>query len=139
MFTMRRSREARKVFKRAETEKALAPRRDRAEGKGKKGNSPSRNSICLAIAGQQGHTLPRGFPQTRKPVMDGKIINSKGDLVGVVIGSEIFDLVGQKLYDLKGANIYRLSGGLIGHLNGSYGSDKRLDRSTDRLFSPSRP
>ena len=71
--------------------------------------------------------------------MNGKIISSKGDVVGVVIGSEIFDLVGHKLYDLKGANIYRQSGELIGHLNGSYGGQKRLDRSTDRLFSPSHP
>jgi hypothetical protein len=66
--------------------------------------------------------------------MSGHIINSKGDLVGVVIGSEIFELVGHKLYDLKGANIYRLSGELIGHLNSSSGSDRRLDRFTDRLF-----
>ena len=71
--------------------------------------------------------------------MNGNIINSKGNLVGVVVGSEIFDLVGHKLYDLKGANIYRLSGELIGHLNGSSGGEKRLDRSTDRLFSTSRP
>jgi len=66
--------------------------------------------------------------------MDGKIINSKGDHVAVVIGTEIFDLVGHKLYDLKGANIYRLSGELIGHLNSSHGSEKRLDRFGDRLF-----
>ena len=71
--------------------------------------------------------------------MNGRIINSQGDLVGVVIGSEIFDLVGHKLYDLKGANIYRLSGELIGHLNRSHGGETRLERSTDRLFSPSRP
>ena len=70
--------------------------------------------------------------------MKRNIINSKGDLVGVVVGAEIFDMVGHKLYDLKGANIYRLSGELIGHLNGSYGDQGRLDRSTDRLFSPSR-
>lgn len=66
--------------------------------------------------------------------MNAKIINSKGDHVAVVIGTEIFDLVGHKLYDLKGANIYRLSGELIGHLNCSSGSEKRLDRFGDRLF-----
>ena len=66
--------------------------------------------------------------------MNGNIINSTGDHVAVVIGSEIFDLVGHKLYDLKGANIYRLSGELIGHLNSSSGSEKRLDRFADRLF-----
>src|ERR1700758_198901 len=32
--------------------------------------------------------------------------------VGLVIGSEIFDLAGKKLYDLKGVNIYRPSGEL---------------------------
>jgi hypothetical protein len=49
-------------------------------------------------------------------------------------GAAIFDLKGRKLYNLKGINIYRLSGELVGHLNGAQGSDKRLDRSTDRLF-----
>lgn len=66
--------------------------------------------------------------------MNAKIINSKGNHVAVVIGTEIFDLVGHKLYDLKGANIYRLSGELIGHLNSSSDSEKRLDRFGDRLF-----
>jgi hypothetical protein len=66
--------------------------------------------------------------------VNGNIINSKGIHVGVVIGKEIFDLGGHKLYDLKGANIYRLSGELVGHLNDASGSDKRLQRSTDRLF-----
>jgi hypothetical protein len=71
--------------------------------------------------------------------MNGNVINSKGDHVAVVIGSEVFDLVGHKLYALKGANIYRLSGELIGHFNNATGSEKRLDRSTDRLFPPRRP
>jgi hypothetical protein len=71
--------------------------------------------------------------------MNGNIINSRGDHVAVVIGSEIFDLVGNKLYDLKGANIYRLSGELIGHLNSSSGSGRRLDRFTDRLFPTKAP
>jgi hypothetical protein len=66
--------------------------------------------------------------------MSGNIFNSNGTHVGVVEGAAIFDLRGQKLYRLKGINIYRLSGELVGHLNGAQGSDKRLDRSTDKLF-----
>jgi hypothetical protein len=66
--------------------------------------------------------------------MSGNIFNSNGAHVGVVEGAAIFDLKGRKLYHLKGINIYRLSGELVGHLNGAQGSDKRLDRSTDRLF-----
>jgi len=67
--------------------------------------------------------------------MSGNIFNSNGTHVGVVNGAVIFDLNGQELYHLKGINIYRLSGELIGHVNGAQGSDKRLDRSTDKLFS----
>ena len=66
--------------------------------------------------------------------MSGKIFNSNGTHVGVAIGPAIFNLNGQKLYGLKGANIYRLSGELVGHLSDASGSDKRLDRFTDRLF-----
>ena len=66
--------------------------------------------------------------------MSGNLFNSKGTRVGVVNGADIFDLSGQKLYHLKGINIYRLSGELVGHLNSAQGSEKRLDRSTDRLF-----
>ena len=66
--------------------------------------------------------------------MSDNIFNSNGTHVGVVNGGVIFDLHGQKLYDLKGINIYRLSGELVGHLNIGQGSEKRLDRSTDRLF-----
>ena len=66
--------------------------------------------------------------------MSGNIFNSNGIHVGVMDGPAIFDLKGRKLYHLKGINIYRLSGELVGHLNGAQGSDKRLDRSTDRLF-----
>ena len=47
--------------------------------------------------------------------MNGKIFNSQGILVGVVVGDEIFGLKGQKLYDLKGSNIYKLNGDLVGH------------------------
>ena len=69
--------------------------------------------------------------------MSGNIFNSKGVLVGVVVGREIFDPAGNKLYDLKGVNIYRPSGELVGHLSDAKGSMKRLDRSTDRLFPAS--
>jgi hypothetical protein len=62
------------------------------------------------------------------------IINSKGIHVGVVRGAAIFDLGGQKLYNLKGINIYRLSGELVGHLPRTPDIEKRLDRSSDRLF-----
>ena len=67
--------------------------------------------------------------------MSGNIFNSNGTPVGVVDGGTIFSLNGQELYHLKGINIYRLSGELVGHLNATQGSDKRLDRSTDKLFS----
>ena len=33
--------------------------------------------------------------------MDGKIFNSRGVPVAIVIGPDIFDLKGQKIYDLK--------------------------------------
>jgi hypothetical protein len=35
--------------------------------------------------------------------VSGNIFNSRGIHVGLVIGSEIFDLAGKKLYDLKGS------------------------------------
>ena len=66
--------------------------------------------------------------------MNGNILNSEGIRVGVVLGPNIFDLMGKKLYTLKGVNIYRPSGELVGHLSDARGSEKRLDRSTDRLF-----
>jgi hypothetical protein len=65
------------------------------------------------------------------------IFNSKGILVGIVVGPEIFDPTGKKLYNFKGGNIYRQSGELIGHLSETRGSEKRLSRLTDRLFSTS--
>lgn len=68
--------------------------------------------------------------------MSGYIFNSDGIQVGVVRGPDMFDLAGKKLYTLKGVNIYRLSGELVGHLSDARGSEKRLDRSTDRLFLP---
>ncbi len=66
--------------------------------------------------------------------MSGNIFNSSGVHVAVVNGGGVFDLDGRKFYDLKGINIYRLSGELVGHLNDGQGTEKRLDRSTDRLF-----
>jgi hypothetical protein len=70
-------------------------------------------------------------PGTRRPVV-------KGIHVGIVDGRAIFDLNGQKLYDLKGTKIYRLTGELVGHLNAVSGSERRLDRSNDRLFPSAR-
>jgi hypothetical protein len=70
----------------------------------------------------------------RRSVVSGDILNSNGIRVAVVRGLDVFDLTGKKLYILKGCNIYRLSGELIGHLSDARGSEKRLDRSTDRLF-----
>jgi hypothetical protein len=67
--------------------------------------------------------------------MDGKIFNSRGNHVGMVLGPSIFDLRGQRIYDLKGTNVYKLSGELVGHLPANaHGYEKRLDKSTDKLF-----
>jgi sporulation protein YlmC with PRC-barrel domain len=66
--------------------------------------------------------------------VSGNIFNSDGIQVGVVHGPDILDLTGKKLYTLKGLNIYRPSGELVGHLSDARGSEKRLNRSTDRLF-----
>jgi len=68
--------------------------------------------------------------------MNGKIFNSQGIYVGVVVGDEVFDLKGQKLYDLKGSNIYKLNGDLVGHLPDARCKEKRLDKTTDKLFPP---
>ena len=66
--------------------------------------------------------------------MMGNILNSKGVHVAVVSGHEVFSLKGQKLYDLRGANIYKLNGDLVGHLSDAHGTEKRLDKATDKLF-----
>jgi hypothetical protein len=39
--------------------------------------------------------------------VDGKIFNSRGVHVAIVLGPAIFDLKGQKIYDLRGVNIYK--------------------------------
>jgi sporulation protein YlmC with PRC-barrel domain len=66
--------------------------------------------------------------------MNGKIFNSQGIHVGVVVGDEVFGLKGQKLYDLKGSNIYKLNGDLVGHLSDARGAAKHLDKATGKLF-----
>ena len=58
--------------------------------------------------------------------MDGKIFNSRGVHVAIVIGPAIFDLTGKKPYDLKGVNIYKLAD--------AQGTKRYLDKSTDKLF-----
>jgi hypothetical protein len=70
----------------------------------------------------------------RRSVVNGNIFNSKGVHVGVVTGDTVFGLKGQKLYDLKGPNIYKLNGDLVGHLSDARGKEKRLDKTTDKLF-----
>ena len=65
--------------------------------------------------------------------MDGKIFNSRGVHVVIVLGPAIFDLKGQKIYDLRGVNIYKLSGELVGHLPDA-STARRLDKTTDKLF-----
>jgi len=69
-----------------------------------------------------------------RPVVDGKIFNSRGVHVAIVIGPAIFDLTGKKLYDLKGVNIYKLSGELVGHLPDAPNTKRHLPKSTDKLF-----
>jgi hypothetical protein len=66
--------------------------------------------------------------------MDGNIFNSKGLHVAMVIGPAIFDCKGQRLYGLRGGNIYKLNGDLVGHLPNANGTEKHLDKTTDRLF-----
>ena len=66
-------------------------------------------------------------------LVDGKIFNSEGQYVADIRASGIHDLSGKKLYDLRGQKIYKPTGELVGHLN-SVGGDRRLDKSTDRLF-----
>ena len=66
--------------------------------------------------------------------MNGNILNSKGVHVAVVRGHEVFSLRGQKLYVLRGVKIYKLNGDLVGHLPDASGTDKHLDKATDRLF-----
>jgi len=66
--------------------------------------------------------------------MDGKILNSNGQYVAFIRAHEIYDPAGKRLYYLRGQKIYTPTGELVGHLN-SVGGDRRLVKSTDRLFS----
>ena len=65
--------------------------------------------------------------------MEGRIFNSEGHYVADIRASKIYDLSGKRLYDLRGQKIYKPTGELIGHLSSGAG-DRRLDKSTDRLF-----
>jgi hypothetical protein len=69
--------------------------------------------------------------------MDGNIFDSEGRQVAIVQAGSIYDLNGRKLYDLRGLKIYKITGELIGHLSSS-GSERRLDKGTDKLFSRNR-
>jgi hypothetical protein len=66
--------------------------------------------------------------------MDGKIFNSRGVQVASIRGNAVFDLKGNRLYELKGTKIYKLSGELVGHIPTGIGSDRRLDKTSERLF-----
>jgi hypothetical protein len=66
--------------------------------------------------------------------MDGKIFNSDGQYVADIRANGIYNLAGKRLYDLRGQKIYKPTGELVGHLSSAPG-DRRLDKSTDRLFS----
>jgi hypothetical protein len=66
--------------------------------------------------------------------MNGKIFDSVGQYVAYIQANGIYDLAGKRLYDLRGQKVYKPTGELVGHLNTAAG-DRRLDKSTDRLFS----
>lgn len=68
--------------------------------------------------------------------MSGNVINSRGNSVGRIVGSAIFDLRGNKLYTLRGINIYKLSGELVGHLSDAHSAGARLNKLADKLFHP---
>jgi hypothetical protein len=76
----------------------------------------------------------RQSPKEEMTPMDGKIFDSDGHYVAYVRANAVYDLSGNKLYELRGQNIYKPTGELVGHLN-STGADKRLDKSTDKLFT----
>jgi len=65
--------------------------------------------------------------------MDGKILTSEGQYIAYIQANAIYDLAGKKLYDLKGLKIYKLTGELVGSFTTPAG-DRRLDKSTERLF-----
>ena len=86
-----------------------------------------------ASKGRRVSRSSRRSPKEKVTPMDGKILNSEGQYVADIRLNEIYDLSGKKLYHLRGQKIYKPTGELVGHLN-SVGSDRRLDKSTDRLF-----
>jgi hypothetical protein len=67
-------------------------------------------------------------------IMDGKIFDSEGQYVADIRANRIYNLAGKRLYDLQGQKIYKPTGELVGHLNTAVG-DRRLDKSTDKLFT----
>ena len=73
------------------------------------------------------------IPNEKVHAMDGKIFDSEGQYVADIRANQIYDLSGKKLYDLRGQKIYKPTGELVGHLR-SVAGDRRLDKSTDRLF-----
>ena len=66
-------------------------------------------------------------------LMEGKVFSSEGRYVADIRANGIYDPAGKRLYNLRGQKIYKPTGELVGHLN-SAGGDRRLDKSTDRLF-----
>jgi hypothetical protein len=66
--------------------------------------------------------------------VNGNVFDSEGRHVAVAHGGSIYDLTGKEIYKLRDQKIYRLTGELVGHVN-AVGSNMRLDRSNDRLFS----
>ena len=87
----------------------------------------------VSLSPHKKRSLCRGHLD-RRSVVNGNIFNSEGVRVGVVMDDAVFGLKGQKLYDLKGSNIYKLNGDLVGHLSDARGKEKRLDKTTDKLF-----
>jgi hypothetical protein len=90
----------------------------------------------LAIGDRRAQLIgaSRVGPTQRRPAVDGKIFNSRGVHIAIVLGPAIFDLKRKKLYDLKGVNVYKLSGELVGHLPDAQSTKRHLDKSTDKLF-----
>ena len=67
--------------------------------------------------------------------MDGNILNSSGVHVAAIREGLAYNLQGSLLYRIVGANIYKISGELVGHFSDGKLPNKRLDKTTDRLFS----
>ena len=65
--------------------------------------------------------------------MDGRILTSEGQYVAYIQANQICNLSDKKLYDLRGQKIYKPTGEFVGHLSSPAG-ERRLDKSTDRLF-----